>query len=220
MEYHHVLNNFCERKLYPNRPEYLNSISALYISAISYYMLIKTPNISKSAVLIYWCIFTNGIASFLYHWYALYIFKHLDEFSMIIPIWLGISKILQNLNYPTQYIGIFTLCNIFLLVLDVFPQFEPYFATSFAIELLILVPLYYQSLKYAKDLNHNGIRGIIICCGSGIIWTITEINCNKYLIFGHTVWHIGISTGLCYMITYFITLQNVKLLKKERSSGF
>ena len=41
MEYNLVLNNFCERKLYPNRPEYLNAFSALYISAISYYMIIN-----------------------------------------------------------------------------------------------------------------------------------------------------------------------------------
>ena len=209
MDYNHVLYKFCERKLYPNRPEYLNAFSALYISAISYYMIIKTPNISKTSILIYWCIFTNGISSFLYHWYALYIFKLFDEFSMIIPIWLGVSTILQNLNYPGQYIGIFTLCNIFLLVLNVFPWFDPYFGISFAIELLILVPLYYQALKYNDDYNQDGLRGIILCSGSGIIWTITEINCNKYLIFGHTFWHIGISTGLSYIITYFTTLQNL-----------
>tara|TARA_B110001452_G_scaffold267618_1_gene278513 strand:- start:1311 stop:1841 length:531 start_codon:yes stop_codon:yes gene_type:complete len=169
-------------------------------------MLKNTPNISKSAVLLYLCIFTNGIASFLYHWYALYIFKLLDEFSMIIPMWLGLSKILLKLNYPIECIGIITIYNMLLLVLDVFPWFDPYFPPSFAVELLLLIPVYYNSLKYNNDLNHDGIKGILICSGSGIIWAITEMYCTKYFIFGHVIWHIGISTGLCYIITYFNNL--------------
>ena len=204
MQYNHKLINFCERKIYPNNPEYFNSISSLYISAISYYMLRKIHYVSKCAVLVYWCIFVNGIAAFFYHWYALYIFKLFDEFTMIIPIWLGISNILLNLNYSTQIVGLFTLCNILLLVLDTFPSFDKYFSICFAMELILLIPIYCESLKYNIDYNNNGIKGIIICSGSGIIWVITELYCNKYFILGHSLWHIGISTGLCYIINFFI----------------
>ena len=207
MEYNKVLINFCERKLYPNQPEYLNSISALYISVISYYMITKTVNLSKIAVLLYWCIFINGISSFFYHWYAWYIFKLLDEFSMIIPIWLGISKILLNFNYSTNCIGLFTSVNILLLVLDIFPWFDKYFPICFTFELLTLAPLYYKSLRCNKNYNDCGSKGIIICSATGAIWWITEMNCNKYFIIGHPIWHIGISTGLCYIITYFNNLQ-------------
>ena len=209
MEYDHKLITFCERKLYPDRPEYLNAASALYISLISYYMLKCTPRLSNLATLLYLCIFTNGIASFLYHWYALYIFKLFDEFSMIIPVWLGISKIMLNFEYPTYYIGAFTMFNIALLVLDVFPQFDPYFPLCFLFEFLLILPLFYQSLLQSNNTNvyvYHGVKGIIICFGSIIVWVITEKNCNKYLIFGHTVWHIGLSTGLCYIISYFNSL--------------
>ena len=94
MEYNDVLVKFCERKLHSERPEYFNAISSLYISAVGYYNLFRRENLSNISVLIYWCIFANGIAAFFFHWYALYILKLLDEFTMIIPVWLGISKIL------------------------------------------------------------------------------------------------------------------------------
>ena len=203
MEYDHILVNFCERKLYTNQTEYINAFSALYICAISYYNLLKTHNLSTTIIMLYCCIFVNGLAAFLYHWYAWYIFKLFDEFSMIIPIWIGISKVLLDLHYPIYCIGIFTLVNICLLVLDVFMWFDDYFPICFLIELLILLPLYCQNIKYYKDIHRNGLKGIIICSSSGIIWAITEVNCNKYLIFGHAIWHIGMSTGICYKIKYF-----------------
>ena len=212
MEYNNVLINFCERKLNPHRPEYLNAFSALYISAIGYYFLITTKNLSTNIAIIYWCIFTNGIASFLYHWYALYIFKLFDEFTMIIPIWFGISKILFDYNYNIHYIGIFTIFNMLFLTFTVFPWFNAYFPVCFLTEFFILISLYYQSLKYNTDLKlkYNGLKGILICSSCSIIWAITELNCNKYLIFGHSIWHVGMSTGLCYKINYFHTILHDK----------
>ena len=64
-----------------------------------------------------------------------------------------------------------------------------------------------------KDENNNGLKGIIICSVSGIIWAITEAICNKYLLFGHAVWHIGMSTGMCYKINYFNSIRTVVLKK-------
>jgi len=205
MDYNYKIINMCERKIYPDQPEYLNSFSALYMCYISAYSIFKQSKyrISHNSSILYWCIFTNGIGSFLCHWYGWYIFKLLDEFTMIIPVWLGISKILYNLNYSIYYTGFFTILNLILLVLDVFPWFQDYFPIAFAIELITIIPLYYQSLNYKKDIKSNGFKGIIICCGSGFLWVIIEANCNKYLIFGHSLWHIGMSTGLCYIIEYF-----------------
>ena len=70
--------------------------------------------------------------SFLLHYTAWYLFKLLDEFSMIIPLWIGLSKILYDLNYPTYCIGLLTTINLVLLGLDVFPWFESYFPLVFA----------------------------------------------------------------------------------------
>jgi hypothetical protein len=237
MDYNYKLVKMCERTLYPDRPEYLNSFSALYMCFISAYYLSRQTSekfdqtnflknellkkvqskqllTSNSISIIYWCIFVNGIGSFLYHWYAWYIFKLLDEFSMIIPIWIGLCKIMHNLNYSIYCSGILTFINIFLLVLNVFPWFQDYFPIAFASEIIILIPLYYQSLKYLKDEDSIGLKGILICCSSGILWGVIEANCNKYLIFGHSIWHIGMSTGLCYIIQYFKNLEHVSNILK------
>ena len=222
MEYNQEIIMFCERKLYPNQPEYMNCISALYISGIGYYNLLKQNELSLSLEILYWCITTNGLMSFIFHYNGWYLFKLLDEFTMIIPLWLGLSKIMYDFNYSTYYIGLLTNFNIFLLVFDIFPWFEPYFPLVFTTELLSIIPLYCQlcSLnktniilrKYRLDLN-KGKLGIIICSLSGIIWFITELNCNKYFIFGHPIWHIGMSTGMCYIINYFN--EQININKKE-----
>jgi len=210
MDYNYKIINMCESKLYPDRPEYLNSFSALYMCYISLSYLFKKSKdrISHSITILYWCVFMNGIGSFLYHWHGWYIFKLLDEFTMILPVWIGISKILYNLNYSVYYTGIFTIFNISILILDVFIWFQDYFALMFAIELITIIPLYYKALEYKSDKLSIGLRGITICCGSGLLWVIIEANCNKYLIFGHSIWHIGMSTGLCYIIEYFKNLEN------------
>jgi len=36
---------------------------------------------------------------------------------------------------------------------------------------------------------------------SGISWFIIEKMCNIFFIFGHALWHIGISVGMFYIIT-------------------
>ena len=245
MDYNYKLIKMCERRLYPDRPEYLNSLSALYMCYISAHYLrrqtlkkfdqnelfkkVRSKQSFKSFIqskrsliphflknefsrrtlssnsisIIYWCIFTNGIGSFLYHWYAWYIFKLLDEFSMIIPVWIGICKIMHNLNYSMYYTGVFTILNMVFLVLNVFLWFQDYFPLAFASQVILFIPLYSQSLKYKKDKDLIGFKGILICSGSGLVWGIIEANCNKYLIFGHSIWHIGMSTGLCYLIEYF-----------------
>ena len=224
MKYNDVLINFCERKLNPHRPEYINAFSALYIAAIGYYNLMKITKKSVCLSLIFWCICMNGISSFLYHWTSWYIFSLLDEYTMIIPLWIGVVKILYDLNYSTYWIGMISLYNILLLVSDIFIWFD-YFPHFFALELLFIIPLYYQVyIEYNQSHNiiirkyalfsNNGFKGIVICSVSGMIWIITELNCNKYLIFGHAIWHIGMSNGLCRIIQYFSKqTKQIKLIK-------
>ena len=42
MNYDTIVSHFCEKKLYPYQPEYINAISALYISYISFTNLQKS----------------------------------------------------------------------------------------------------------------------------------------------------------------------------------
>jgi len=225
MEYNQVIVKFCERKLFPYRPEYLNAFSALYISTIGYYNLLKISRKSLSLSLIYWCICMNGFASFFYHFTGWYFFKLLDEFTMIIPIWIGIVRILQDLNYSKNYIGLISAYNIILLVLDVFMWFDNYFPIAFALELSLIFPLYYQIINLNKHstntiirkysfISNKGFKGILITCTSAYIWIITECYCNIYFIFGHPIWHIGMSTGICYIIQYFY--EQTKLIRTHK----
>ena len=57
----------------------------------------------------------NGIGSFYYHWTAWYLFRLIDEFTMIIPLWIGIVKIMHDLNYSTYWLGMISIYNILLL---------------------------------------------------------------------------------------------------------
>ena len=214
MKYNNVIIQFCERRLFPDRPEYLNCISALYISGIGLYKLFLHKEISKSLEIIYWCIVTNGTMSFMFHYTGWYLFKLLDEISMIIPLWLGLSNFLHDLKYSTKYIGLLTFLNISLLGLNVFSWFSNYFPIVFASELLLIIPIYYQVFNKTKTniiinkydyIKNEGGQGILLCCISGSIWFITELNCNIYFILGHSIWHIGMSTGLCYILEYFDT---------------
>ena len=199
MQFDHVLTKFCERKLYPDQPEYFNTLSALYIGAIGFTNLLRYYQRSKSISLIYWCIICNGVTSFAFHWTGWYIMRLFDEFTLIIPLWIGIHKILYDLEYSKYILGI-----------HVFPWFEDLFPIAFAIELLCIIPLYYQVLINNNVIisknyltNNKGGTGIIICIVSGAIWGITEVFCNKYLIFGHSVWHVGMSYGMCHIINFF-----------------
>ena len=205
MQYFSVSSNFCERRLFPSQPEYINAFSALYISYIGLRNLIRRRNIRLGPInsSIYWCIFTNGLCSFAYHWNAWYIFKLADEFSMIIPVWFGLLEITHMLNYPPIVIGLITLYNICMLAMGTFIWFEPYFPMAFAVELLLLIPLYKDCLYIRSDPSLIGLKGILISSVSGLCWFITERNCSIYLIWGHAVWHIGMSTGLSYLINYF-----------------
>ena len=52
------------------------------------------------------------------------------------------------------------------------------------------------------NIDKKGLKGIVICCTSAIIWIITELLCQPYLIFGHSLWHIGMGLGIKYCISY------------------
>ena len=216
MDYNYQIVEFCEKRIYPNQPEYLNAFSALFICYISYKEIRKIKNINKNksiVLLIHSCIFINGISAFLYHWYNLYIFKLFDVYSMIIPLWIGLFDIMVRLNYQNKYIVLLSIFNITFLVLIVFPWFDKYFVFIFANELILFIPLYIQFKKENENTYfNNGIKGIIICTTCGIIWTITEINCNVYFILGHPFWHIGMSYGLSFLINYFI-VENSNFIK-------
>ena len=206
MHYNLIVSTFCERKIFPNQPEYLNALTALFLCYISLKNLWTLPITTQTSLVLYNCLFSNGIGSFLYHWYGWYIFKLVDEMTMIIAIWLGIGKILSFLDFPRYQICLFSIVNHFLISFIVFPWFDSYFPIIFLCELLLLIPLCKVASQRYPKITPIYKKGIVICCLSGLTWGLTETKCNKYFIFGHGVWHIGMGIGLSSIINFFNTI--------------
>ena len=221
MEFDTTLVKFCERKLYPNRPEYLNCVTALYVTYVAYKGL-QNKGLSKNAEFIFWSIGINGICSFLFHYTAIYLFKLFDEFTMIVPLWIGVNSLLHDLGYLGIYMALLNIYNSTLLVLDIFPWFDDFFPIALAVELLFLIPLCYQLsvmrhslINQDRRMSRLGLHGILISSASGAIWFLTELNCNKYMIIGHPIWHIGMSTGMSYIVNF--CNDETKYIKQKRA---
>ena len=208
MNYNYEIRNFCESKIYSKQPEYLNSFTSLYLCFIAYYNFYYNRSKLKNIIIyLYSFIFINGIASFLYHWFGWYFFKLFDEFTMVLPLWLSISEIMYMLNYEIYKIIGLTLFNVLLLIFDVFMWFDFIFPLFFGLEFLTIIYFYNKAIEMYPDKTNDGIKGIIICSSAGLIWIVTEFMCNKFLIFGHSLWHIGIGYGIHNLTNYFNRLK-------------
>ena len=211
MEFTNIIQTpFCEGKIL-GIPEYLNSISSLYMCYIGYQGLNRVNKIYIDVYEIYVMIIFCGISSFFFHYTMFFGWKMFDEITMILTLWDGIY-ILKKMSYNktkikfikyTTYLHIF---NTLFIVLNFLKGWGEYFAIFFTIEMLTLLYDYYLlSTKY-KDRYFIGLYGLIVIFISAITWGITENFCNKYLIFGHTIWHIGMAHGLDNFINYIIKI--------------
>ena len=113
MEFNH---NFCESRMNNyNPPEIWNSYSSLAISIVP--LLFRTPNSDLLLNIKYLLIF-NGISSFIYHYYLTWLGKQLDELSMILTNYFGLSFLL-NVFLQTIFIRNIklTLLNKYIFIL-------------------------------------------------------------------------------------------------------
>ena len=213
MEFTTLTSDFCERKILET--EYLNSFSSLYLFYLGFYSILKNKNLHSNTIFIYQCIVMNGIYSFLYHWTSFYGFKMFDELTMIIPIWFGILKLLEiifhkNRNKYLSYSVLVNIININFIVMNIFPFFHPFFPIIFGVECLSIIFFCYY-LKNSLDYTYNyhySRQGIFICLLSGVIWIVSEIFCHKYLILGHSIWHIGMPYGFHLIFKYIDPIFN------------
>ena len=203
---------FCEGKIL-GIPEYLNSISSLYMCYLGYKGLTNKKEIYLDIYKIYSFLVICGISSFFFHYTMFIGWKMFDEFTMVLTLWHGIyilKKMIYNrtkikfIKY-TNYLHIF---NSGFLVLNFFKGWAEYFPILFGIEMTTLLYDYYLISSRYKDKSLYGFYGLLLMALSAGTWMITENFCNKYLIFGHAVWHIGIATGLNNFIYYVINIIN------------
>ena len=246
---------FCEGKI-NGVPEYFNSISALFILCNGYRGLKRFHNkfVHSDVKTVYLFMILNGISSFFCHWTSNYLWRMVDQFTMIFAIWYGFSFIIKaiyiknnikkstfkdleknsneyvfakrrnelitNLINKNRKTGSDILLNLhiyntIMIVISIFEEKPKIFAAMFGIESIFLIYFFFSIYDNVGVKYYNGER-IVVLIGiysifiSAFIWIITEIFCNKYLILGHSFWHIGVSYGVNNIIMYMNVYYNEK----------
>ena len=227
-------HNFCESTIYSNgpHPEYMNTISSLFITFIGLNGLRK-PYISLLLALTYSCLSVNGILSFMYHYYNSIGYGLLDRMSMVllalnttyifvnnikkIPLYKNnkyqsFYNIVTNLTIITYYTILLTTAGLHKEIL--FNTLFALFLVSIII-FMFIIKLFAKELCISNNIMDIGWKGVRYIVCSGIFWLTTEGLCHhfgfiKYL-FGHVWWHIFVSYG-----GYLVSLvpQYINLLSK------
>lgn len=208
MEFKH---NFCESRLNNfNPPEMWNSFSSLAISIIPF--LYTTPTNNLLFNIKYLLVF-NGFASFLYHYNLNWFGKQLDEISMILCNFFGLSYLINiyllNCNYSKSIKDMIKLANIyfcvFFLTINTFIKLDFLFPHIFLIYLLPTIYMIYLNSKiYSNDITINKIyESLAISILGALSWFLSEMICNDITKFGHVIWHFLFPLGFYKIVVYF-----------------
>jgi hypothetical protein len=215
-------HDFCEASIYNNGAEYINSISALFISFIGIFGLYYNKDYSVNISMLYYSLIINGLTSAIYHHNHYIGWGLLDRCSMIyiatycynifLEVFFGKYNFLLHIvqfsivSYLTFLSTIAGLHNE-----DMFNNLFGFFLGSILI-FLVLCKINYNFIP--KIIFYYAFKGITLISVAGISWIITENLCQEYVImkylYGHAVWHIAVSLG-----GYYISLLPIYLLKKN-----
>jgi len=188
-------HNFCESRIFIDQPEIINSISSIFISILPFFYTFPKNNSLKRVL--YLLIF-NGFASCYYHYNLSWYGKHLDELSMIYPLYIGTNYIYDLLE--PKYKFIYTINDIYIvniIAINTLPQYDYLFPFLFCFAVLnLLVSVYLLKQKYG-NLNVKSLKlSFIGFC----FWILSEVFCNRYFYFGHAIWHVLFPLGFIKFI--------------------
>jgi hypothetical protein len=225
--FHQFDHNFCESTIYSTErhPEYLNTVSSLFITFIGLNALFRKHQLSIFLTIMYSCLAVNGVLSFLYHYYNSIGYGLLDRMSMVL---LGLSTsyvcytTIKNLVFT---FGFFVDMLIHLSIVAYYSFLltiaglhkEVVFNTLFTVFLASIALYVYVVRKHVeRDIISLGWKGVRYIFASAIFWITTEGLCGhfffiKYL-FGHVWWHVFVSYGgyLVSIVPQYIILQRTK----------
>ena len=225
--FHHFDHNFCESTIYSTErhPEYLNTVSSLFITFIGLNALFKKPQLSIFLTIMYSCLVVNGVLSFLYHYYNSIGYGLLDRMSMVL---LGLSTsyvcytTIKNLVFTFSFfvdmlihLSIVAYYSFLLTIAGLHK--EVVFNTLFTVFLgSIALYVYVVRNHVERNIISLGWKGVRYIFASAIFWITTEGLCDhfffiKYL-FGHVWWHVFVSYGgyLVSIVPQYIILQRSK----------
>jgi hypothetical protein len=235
-------HNFCESSIYSEgqHPEYMNSLSSLFISFIGINALLKS-NINLLLAFLYSSLIVNGVTSCFYHYYNNIGWGLMDRMSMILIAQSSTNLFINTLNYiiVLQRLKLVNIKVFFIKMVNILSIIyftilfsiaglhnEKLFNIMFAIFLFSIVGfMYIINLNYIRlglpyEVLLLGWKGIIYITTSGVFWIVTENLCHdifyiKYL-FGHVWWHIFVSYGgyLVSLIPWYMYMDRILLISK------
>ena len=216
-------HSFCESRIL-GMPEYLNSITSLFIVFFGVYGLYNSTNIILD--ILYNILIILGFGSISYHFTGTIGFGLLDEIPMILCIFIGIIFV-DTLYYKNKFdtfnhhrkfkLFSYLLIMILFIISNSMANFRLIFPYLF---LFTVSYLYYKTYLLVKDLP-NFLKpkviypitfSILTITLSGFIWWSTESLCNKLnktiVLLGHPLWHFFVGHGFYNFIqvVYFIKL--------------
>ena len=228
MNWESMDHSFCESKIL-GLPEYINSITSLFISGFGLLGLFNTPKSNMYVDVIYALLFIVGFGSGGYHWTGNIGWAMFDEMPMIFSIFASIiyidsvsayswSKAVEynrktSICYPnytqkcklliylTNMVG-FVICNTMNNYRRLFPG-------CFALVMLYMYykvfELYNITSPLMKKITINKMYFALKTVSmSAIIWATTEVSCtfiaHPIFLIGHPMWHFFVGHGFYNMI--------------------
>lgn len=195
-------HNFCESRVFNNQPELFNAISSLFITIIPFFYNI--PN-NTSLRRVTFILIINGICSSYYHYYLTWFGKQIDEITMVYALYIGTIKIMKlvDIGYvkdsiQNKYIiyDIFTMSTV---AINTLPNYNDIFPFMYFLGVLFLL---YNIYILKQNISTISVKCLSYSFYGFILWVLSEIFCNRYFYFGHSLWHILFPLG-------FIKFMNV-----------
>jgi hypothetical protein len=215
MDFNLLDHSFCEMNIYGTPPEYINSISSLFLSLFGIFGLIFIEDSSKINDIknIYTALIINGFCSFMYHYNNKIGWGLMDRFSMIliaIPCYSIAIDILKLSKISKDLFRLLIISYITILMTVTGLQHEILFNILFGCFLgslfifLCIIQVQNSSYLIPKNILNKGWFGVFLLTIAGIFWIVTEKLCFHFTIikylFGHSFWHFGCAYG-GYLIT-------------------
>ncbi len=204
IEFYH---NFCESVLQNYKgPEILNSYSSLFISLIPIFMglpqLINFKNVGYMLIL-------NGFFSFYYHYSLSWLGKHLDEVTMILANYYGISGLIKfyDNNYQNKINRLNTIFLPCFISFNTIPQLDFLFPTIFGIYVSYTVYLIYDISRIYYN-SKTIISYLMYSLFGAVCWSISELYCTEETKYGHVLWHMLFPYGFYKILLIYDDIIN------------
>tara|TARA_B100000925_G_C22007996_1_gene474650 strand:- start:1330 stop:1983 length:654 start_codon:yes stop_codon:yes gene_type:complete len=188
-------HNFCESKIFNDQPEIFNAISSLFITIIPFFY-----NFPRNVALrrVTFILMLNGIFSSYYHFNLNWFGKQLDELTMIFALYIGTIEIINIINsHDKKNYLLYDFFTITMTSINTLPNYDLIFPFMFFIGVLYLLFNIYILKQSLPIIDVTCLK----CSFYGsIFWILSEIFCNRFFYFGHSLWHIMFPLGFIKFI--------------------